>query len=177
MRNISLRDLKLADSLAHLNEVEMIHPSNDALVNSVLESIGFNTKQGVQYVASLHRDMQGKAAVGFQAIGEYNVDPKYRGFIDTIDRVIVAGLTDISLAKDMAELMGKRYNYKNQDEEDVKKNKKPNDPRYYSDSELLEMGYTSGDEEDEYEETEPDCELITSQINALNEIKIAVRGE
>lgn len=177
MRNVSLRDLKLADTLSHLNEIEMIHPENDALVHEVLRQIGFDTRQGIEYIPSYHRDMTGKAAVGFQAVGEYKVDPKYNKFIDITDRVVVAGMTDINLAKDMAELMGKRYNYNNQDYEDGKGKKRSNDPRYYSDEELLEMGYTEPEEEDVCDVVEDNCEAIESQIKALEEIKVMLRGK
>ncbi len=180
MRSISLRDLKLADCLKHLNEIEIIHPSNDELVKSVLEQIGFNTKQGIDYIPSNHRDMKQHAAVGFQVIGEYNVDPKYNKYIDTIDRCIVAGLTDISLAKDMAGLMGRGYNYRNEDEFTGKINgrkKQENDPRYYTDQELLDMGFSEGDDdEDDYYEIEDSCEDITRQIEELQTVKELVRG-
>ena len=93
MRNISLRDLMLADSLSHIkSEVELINPKNDVVVNYVLTEIGFDVRQPVEYIPSFHRDMQGKAAVGYQAVGEYMVDPRYNKFIDTMDRIIVAGL-------------------------------------------------------------------------------------
>lgn len=176
-RVLSLRDLRLADSLKHLNELDIIHPKNDKLVCEVLEMIGFNTKQGIDYIASNHRDLQNKTGVGFQVIGEYNVDPKYRNFVDTVDRIIICGLTDITLAKDMANLMGRSYANNKQQDTDGKSRKKPDDPRYYSEEQLLEMGYTTGDEEEEYESVEEDYELVTSQINTLNEIKVTLRGK
>ena len=177
MRNISLRDLKLADSLSHLNEIELIHPQNEDKVKAVLAQIGFDVRQKIDFIPSYHRDMSGKAEVGFQVIGEYDVDPKYNKFIDTIDRVVVAGYTDINLAKDMAELMGRKFNYKNEDEGDYKAGRKPADPRYYSEEELLELGYTTGEDEDVYDDVDNSCEALTSQIEALQTVKEMLRGK
>lgn len=179
MRNISLRDLMLAEELSSIkNEIVLINPNNDKLVFSVLQQIGFDTKQEVNYVPSLHRDMQGKIAVGFQAVGEYDTDTKYRPFIDTLDRVIISGMRDISLAKDLIELMGKRYPYRNDDEAEGKSRKRNNDPRYYSDQELLDMGYTSGeeDEEETVEYVQEDYETVSKMIKTLEEVRDQIRG-
>lgn len=177
MRNTSLRDLKLADLLSHLTEVEIINPKNDELVKSVLQQIGYDTRQPIEYTVSNHRDMQGKSAVGFQVIGEYNTDPKYKHFLDTVDRVVVAGLTDIHLARDMETLLGKRFIYRNEDETENKT--RENDPRYYTPEQLAEMGFTGMEQDDEdYSEgvVDSDYDMITSQIMALEAIKKSLRG-
>ena len=179
MRNISLRDLMYGvDSLSDIkSEIDLINPANDERIKAVLEEIGFNTKQGIDYIPSNHRDMRNNVAVGFQVVGEYNTDPSMKHFLDTTDRIVVAGMTDVHLAKDMAELMGKRYTYKNQDEDDIKERKRPNDPRYYSEEELIEMGYTSGNENEiEYDDVETNCDSISSQIAALQIAKELIRG-
>ncbi len=183
MRNTSLRDLKLADTIAHMSELDMIHPNNDKVIKAVLETIGYDVKQKIDFIPSYHRDMQGKAAVGFQVLGEYNLDPKYDKFVDTIDRVVKAGYTDPHLARDMAELMGKRFSYKNEDEIDVKSNLE-DDPRYYTEAEKKAMGFTGFDEDSSEEDflsehggAERDCDMISSQIAALQALKVAVRGE
>lgn len=175
MRNISLRDLMLALP-QFKNEIEVIHPDNDEVVFAALDAIGFDSRRGIEYIPSNHRDMQGGEGVGFQAVGEYNPDPKFKKYLDTIDRVIVAGMTDISLAKDMAELMGKRFNYNNQDEEVVSR-KRPNDPRYYSEQELLDMGYSEGDEVEEYDgEVMENQNSISEQIATLEAVRVMLRG-
>lgn len=175
---LSVRDLMLCEELSHIpNEVSLLHPDNDALVASLLEQVGFNIKKEWTYIPSLHRDMREKAQVGFQIVGEYNTDPKYRHLLDMTDKIVVAGMVDPSLAKEMLEIMGKRFQYKN-DEEDVKSRKRPNDPRYYSEEELLEMGYSTGEDEEEvYEDEDDSCNSVTSQIAALQSIKVAIRGE
>jgi len=178
MRALSLRDLLLADELSHIrNEVELIHPNNDAIVKYVLQGIGFDTSREINYEASYHRDMQGKAAVGFRVLGEYDTDLKYKEFLTTDDRVVQAYMKDVSLGKEMEILLGKRFGYKNEDNEyDIgSKRKKPSDPRYYSDDQLLEMGYDDADYED-YEEVDMEDEL-TQQIKVLEDIKVVLRGE
>lgn len=178
MRNISLRSLMLAEELSHIkNEVELIHPSNDEVVKKVLAAIGFDVRHGVEYIPSFHRDMSGKAAIGYQAVGEYNVDPKYNKFIDTLDRVIVAGLTDASLAREMSNLLGKRLSYKNDDPLGDARERVLDDPRYYSEAELLELGYTMGSDEPEYDAVEDDYESISAQIKVLEDVRDSVRGK
>ena len=183
MRNTSLRDLKLADTLSHLSELDMINPANDSTVKYVLAAIGYDVSKTIDYVPSFHRDRQNKAAVGFQVIGEYSTDPKFKSFLDSFDRIVVAGMTDPSLARELAEIAGKRFTYTNDDETDVRSPRVP-DARYYSDDELKELGFT-GFEDDNSEDSflaehggaESDCDMISSQIAALQSLKIAIRGE
>lgn len=176
MRAISLRDLMLADELSHIkNEVELIHPRNDSIVKYVLQGVGFDTSQPIEYIASYHRDMQNKAAVGFRVVGEYDTHPQYKQFLTPDDRIVLAGMEDISLGKELSLIMGRRFNYHNEDEYEIgAKRKKPSDPRYFTDAELLEMGYSEGDDED-YEEVGLEDEL-TQQITTLENIKNSIRG-
>lgn len=178
MKVLSLRDLMLCEELSHIpNEVTLIHPSNDKLVASLIEQLGYNINKAWHYEPSFHRDMQNKTQVGFMLVGEYNTDPKYRHLMDMTDRLVIAGMVDPSLAKEMLEIQGKRFNYKNDDEIDFKSRQKPNDPRYYSEDELLEMGYSMGEVEDEYDSVEDNCDAVTSQINALLAVRFDLRGE
>lgn len=175
MRSLSVRDLMLADELSHIrNEVELIHPSNDAIVKYVLQGIGFDTSREIIYEASCHRDMAGKAAVGFRVLGEYDTDPKYKEFLTTEDRVVQAYMKDVSLGKELEILLGKRFGYKNDDEYEIGNKRKKDNPRYFSDEQLLEDGYSEVDDED-YEEMDTEDEL-TQQINTLEDIKKTIRG-
>lgn len=180
MRQLSVRDLLLALP-QFKNEIELIHPDNDAVVFATLDAVGFDTRQGVTYVAQLHRDMQDKVAVGFMALGEYNVDPKFNKFIDMTDRIVIAGLHDRSLAEEMLNIQGKKFTYINDDEPESKASlKRPHDPRYYDDSELLAMGYTAPDEDEGIDAevgSVEDYESVASQIAMLNGIKKLLRGE
>lgn len=177
MRSLSARDILLA--LPHLkSEVALIHPKNDAEVFAVLDAVGFDTRQGVEWIVAHHRDMQNNIGVGFIAVGEYNTDPKFKNFIDTTDRIIIAGMLDPSLGRSMEEMMGRRHQYRNEDEQDVKSRKRPNDPRYYSDEELIAMGYTDGEESDDSGEgyVEDSYDAIRSQITALEGVRKQLRG-
>lgn len=176
MRNCSARDLLLA--LPHYkNEFDIINRANDTEVYEVLDAIGIDTLRGIGYAVNLHRDMQGKIAVGFILSGEYNRDPKYKNFLDTTDRVILASMDDPSLGRDMIELMGRRYNYKNDDEPEVKV-KAEYDSRYYSPEQLLALGYTGEPEEEEYDGTvSENYDVITSQIKTMSQLLSIARSE
>lgn len=180
MRATSLRDIMLADSLSHIkSEVVLISHDNDAAVLAVLEQIGYDITQPIEYVPSRHRDMANKVAVGYMVVGEYSRDAKYRHFLDTTDRVILAGMDDASLARDMSALMGKKNIYRNDDDkwEDGSR-AKANDPRYFSEAQLLEFGFTGNDEEvDEFEGEylERDWEETLRAIKQLEELRDTIR--
>jgi hypothetical protein len=150
LKVISLRDLMLCEELAGIkNEIELIHPSNDNLVNSLLVQIGFDIKKNILYEASKHRDLTGKVAIGFCACGEYSTDPQYKKFLDVTERTVVAGMVDPSLGREMAAMQGRKNLYRNdEDKWDDGSRAKASDPRYYSEEQLLELGYTMGEEEE-----------------------------
>lgn len=179
MRATSLRDIMLADNLKHIvSEVLLIDPKNDSEVLVVLEQIGYDIKQPFEYVPSRHRDMNNKVAVGFMVVGEYSREPKYRHFLDTTDRVIVAGMADPSLGREMSAMQGRKNTYKSEDKWDDGSRAKKDDPRYYSEAELLEFGFTTGEEEgDEFsgEYLEKDWEETLRAIKQLEEIRDDVR--
>ena len=174
MRSLSVRDILKA--LPHFkNEMDVINPANDMEVFAVLDAVGFDTRQGITYIVANHRDMGKNTGVGYIAIGEYNVDRKYNKFVDVVDLTIIAGLTDISLAKEMAILSGKRFAYNNKDEYDIGPKKRKPDPRYFSDEQLLEMGFSEGNDEEEYDDVDNSYEVITAQIETLQGVLDAVR--
>lgn len=156
---MSFRDLKLIPELSGLSEIHMIHPSNDNLVNKYLAQLGFDLDYAVVYIPAKHRDMQGKIAVGFRAVGEVSCN---RNFINsplcTIDdRLIAAGYQDISLAKEMATLGSAGRSY----------------------SQLIDGECVEDDavvEDFLEEETEEDEEFVASQIAQLEEIRDRLRG-
>lgn len=181
MRATSLRDIMLADSLSGFkNEVSVIHPDNDGVVQSILQQIGYDVNSEWWYEASKHRNLRGQIAIGYMIVGEYSKDPKYRHFLDTTDRIIVAGMCDPSLGRDMSALMGRKNIYRNDDDKwnDGSRAKK-DDPRYYSEAELLEYGYTSGNEEDEDEcgvdYIEETWEQDLRAIKVLEELRDEIR--
>lgn len=175
-RVLSARDVLKA--LPHYkNEFDVIDPKNDSEVYAVLEAVGMDTRKGVSYDVALHRDLSNTVAVGFMLSAEYNTDSKFKNFLDTTDRIVVAGMLDPSLAREMEEIRGRRFAYRN-DEEVEHKSSKPNDPRYYTDEQLKEMGYTSGDEEEEYDgDVTDNYEVLSSQIETMKQLLKIARGE
>lgn len=170
----------LADSLKHIkSEVLLICPENDSLVAKVLEQIGYDIKQAWEYVPSKHRCMGNKISVGFMVVGEYSRDIKYRHFLDTTDRVIVAGLSDASLARDMSALQGRKNIYKGEDKWDDGSRAKVDDCRYYSEAQLLELGWTTGEEDEDSEGSsdyiEASWEEDLRAIKQLEELRDAIR--
>jgi hypothetical protein len=182
MRATSLRDILLADSLSHItNEVLLIHPSNDKLVAEVLEQIGYDITQPWEYVPSKHRSMDQKIAIGYMVVGEFSRKREHRHFLDANDLIVLAGMSDASLGRELSEMSGRRNTYKNNDETENTRHK-PGDVRYYSDEELLELGYTMGSDEDDvdpYERDyiESDWEENLRAIKVLEDIRDAVRGK
>lgn len=155
-KTISFRDLKLIPELSHYNEIELIHPNLDETVKKYLGQLGFDTDYEIQYVPSKHRDMQGKIAVGFQAVGEISIN---RNFInsplcDVTDRMVAASYADPSLTREMAGMMGSSTNYQSLLEDDA----------------VEDSGeYDAADVEDDYE-------WVMTQIKQLEMVRDQVRG-
>jgi hypothetical protein len=179
MRNISAKDLLQA--LPHYkNEFDIINPANDTEVYAVLEAIGMDTRKGVQYDVALHRSMSDpkNPAVGYILSAGYSTDPKFKNFLDTTDRIVVAGMIDPSLAREMEEIRGKRFGYRNDEELEQKVKTPKDDARYYSEEELKEMGYTGGEEEDTYDgDVSDNYDVVSSQIELFKTLLVAARGE
>lgn len=156
-RVISFRDLMVCSQLAHIkNEVELLHISNDDLVESILSQVGFDTSYPVLYVPSKHRDMQNKVAVGFMAVGEISIN---RAFINSnmcsiTERMIAASYTDPSLTRELARLAGNHVNYKS----------------------LLEDEAEGSGEEFTDDMLEPDHDIIAAQIKLLADLRDSIRG-
>lgn len=180
MKSISFRDLIVCDELSHIpNEVILMHPSNDNLVKSILVQIGFDVKKDILYEVAKHRDLRGNVAVGVIACGEYSTDPKYKKYLDVTERIVVASMHDASLGREMASLLGKKNTYKNTDDQwNDGSRARPNDPRFYSEAELLELGYSADSEDaDEFEGEylEKDWEDVLRAIKKLEEVRDDLR--
>lgn len=156
MKVLSFRDIKLSGEFEGMNEVEMLAPSNDAKMNKVLAKIGIDLDYGVLYVPSKHRDMQGKVAVGFQAVGEIQHNRSFINspFCTTADLIIVAGQHDMSLANELASLGSCSRSY----------------------GALLDTEAEGGGvPADEYT-VEDDYEFVLKQIQQLTEVRDMLRG-
>lgn len=110
-RVISFRDIKrCVPYFRDMTEVEMLHPEHDAHMQDVLQAMGFDIHEGVEYVANNHRDMLGNVGVGFRAVGI--IDPNNREFLnsrlaDNYDRMAAAGRSgNVDLADELSKLMG-----------------------------------------------------------------------
>lgn len=157
-RVMSFRDLLLVPALSHLNEIEMLYPYNDSLINSVLDQLGFNINAAILYVPANHRDIRNKTGVGFRAVGEITQD---RSFLNSslctpVDRAISASFSDMSLAKEMAKLMGSSaVDFRNTAVDGALDDYEPGASREYL--------------EDDYEE-------VTSNISFLEHLRDDIRG-
>lgn len=155
MKTLSFRDLKLAEELSHLNEIEMLSIDNDDVMLSVLKKCGFDTDYGIAYIPSKHRDMQGKIAIGFQAVGDVtlNRDIINTSVCDMTDRLVAASYQDPSRAREMAGMMGGQIRLQSLlNDEDAEEEDFPN--------ELIE----------------DDCDWVTTQIKQLEAIRDQIRG-
>lgn len=178
--SISFVDLRLAEELAPFNSIQLLSPDMDTLVYGCLEQLGFDVTQTIEYIPSKHRSMSGKISVDFQAVGEMNRDKKYNHLRDATLRTVVAGYSDASLAREMSLLMGEKNTYRNENDAwDDGSRAKASDPRYFSEEQLLEYGYT-GNTEDEDEcgadYIEADWENNLRAIKQLEELRDAIRG-
>jgi hypothetical protein len=155
LKTISFRDLQLAEELKHLNEIQMLHRSNDDLMKSVLEKCGFDTDYETEYIPSKHRDMQGKVAIGYQAVGDISINRKTLNSCvsDITDRMVAASYQDPSLTRELASMMGNTVNYKS----------------------LLEAE-DSFDEIESEAPVEEDYEWTVAQIKQLEMIRDQIRG-
>lgn len=159
------------------NEFDIINLKNDPEVHALLTAIGFDVSKGIVYDVANHRDRANKVAVGYMVSGEYLLDDKYKQFHDPTDRLVIAYSKDPSLGRELDEISGKRFSYRNEEEVEQKSSKSSNHT-YYSEEELKEMGYTSGDEEDNYDGPVNDnYDTIANQIELLKTLLVAARGE
>lgn len=152
---LSFRDLRRIDELAPFNEIELLHPSKDAVVNKYLEELGFNTDVGVLYIPNKHRDLQNKVAVGFRAVGEIRAYSEYNDspLCTTVERILAAAKTDPSLAREMSLMLGSYVSLTMQDGIE------------YED-----------DEEFSPELIEDDYSDVAAEIQALCTIRDSIRG-
>lgn len=157
MKTISFRDLLVCEELAHIkNEIELLHPSNDALMEDILSKVGIDTQYAVLYIPSNHRDMQNKVAIGFMAVGDISIN---RAFINspmcsTTERMVAASYTDPSLTRELANLMGGTVNFRSLQDESID----------FEGEELPE------------DMLEPDRAEVTKQLEQLVALRDVIRG-
>ncbi len=103
MKNISVTDLKLIPELSHLRMLDFINPDNDALVAPFLKVLGFDLEYPIEFVASQHRNMQGKVVIAYMIVGDVECNAAFLNSVWATheDRMIVAGYSDLGLAEDL----------------------------------------------------------------------------
>jgi hypothetical protein len=156
-RTLSFRDLMVCEELAHIkNEVSLLHPSNDKLVSSILDKIGFDTEYPVTYVPSKHRCMQNKVAVGYMVVGEISINRKFinSGMCSLTERMVAASYTDRSLAQELGTLTGNYIDYRT----------------------IMNDDAEEGPDELPDDMLEPDRVEVGQQIKMLVELRDAIRG-
>jgi hypothetical protein len=95
-------------------------------------------------------------------------------------RTVCAGYTDISLAREMAALGGNKATYRNDDDKwDDGSRAAKDDIRYYTEAQLLELGFTTGEDETdpfEGEYIEKHWEDDLRAIKQLESLRDVIRG-
>jgi hypothetical protein len=154
-RVFSFRDLLLIPELKGYNEIELLDPKLDPLVNKYLGQLGFDLDYPIAYEPANHRDMQGKTGVGFRAVGEISINRAWINspLCDATERMIAAAHTDIGLARELAALMGNSITFKD-----------------------AELDGTPDEKEFPESQTEPDYEEKRAEIKQLEAIRDAIRG-
>lgn len=112
-RVLSFRDLQLIPELGGLTEIELLEIARDGLVNDYLAQLGFNVLSPILYVPAKHRDLQGGVGVGFRAVGEITTSESYldNPLCTQVERLIITGLKDMSLTRELAKMMGAGVDY------------------------------------------------------------------
>lgn len=154
-RVMGFRDLRIIPELAQYNEVELLHPSMDAVMNKYLEQLGFNTNAPIEYIPNNYRDMQGKTGVGFRAVGTINADSAYlRSPLASMeDRITATYYKDPTLAKELAMMMNTGISF-------------------------VDVEVTQDGDEDDFPEelVEPTYEDVAAELKRLEDLRDAIRG-
>jgi hypothetical protein len=160
MKAISVFDLRLVPSLAHLNHFEMCSATNDHLILPVLEEMGWDISKPLQYTVSQHRTLQNTIEVGFVIRGEISHERKHLSGVwaDCYDKISCAAETDRSLCVEMAALMGASLNY---DAFHTSREMSPNGKPLPFPAEL----------------SNPDESVISEQIKQLEGLLLFIRGD
>lgn len=110
-RVMSLRDLQRFEALRTYKETSLIHPVMDLVMFKYLGALGFSLDHPIEYIPSFHRDMQGRVALGFQAVGE--IDHENKEYLRShlcplVDRLMAAAKKDMSLCVELCQMSGQR---------------------------------------------------------------------
>lgn len=109
MLQFSFRDLLKISSLTEFTEIDLLNEKFDPLLKDYVYALGINTDYPVEYAVHNHRDMAGNTGIGFRVLGEIRIDSAYvrSPLCGMIERLVVAGMTDISLQAELAEMLNR----------------------------------------------------------------------
>lgn len=112
-KSFSVTDLQLIPELSHLRMLDFINPENDALIAPFLKIIGFDLDYPIQFIASQHRNLQGKVVIAYRIIGEVEINSSFQDSVwcTPEDRLIAAGYRDQGLAADLARSLTSARDY------------------------------------------------------------------
>lgn len=152
-RVFSFRDLLRIPALSEYNEIQLLHPEMDMTVNIFLRQLGFDLNHAILYVPAQHRDLSGKVAIGFRAVGEISDNREFlTSRLCTItERLVAAARKDPSLCRELCQMMGNSINLSDGDS--------PGDGETYPD-ELVEETFDS----------------VATEIRNLENIRDTIRG-
>lgn len=105
-KSLSFRDLLKFPALSGYKELQLALPEMDNTIEPYVYALGIDTREPVEYVANNHRDLSNGTGIGIRVVGEIRRDSAYINspLCDLIDRIIVAGIKDASLAEEMENL-------------------------------------------------------------------------
>lgn len=109
---ISMKDV--IKCLAHLQlgvykEFDLLPLSQDEMVKPILHELGMNIKEPFYIRAVKHRTLDDEVHLGYRYYGTIRADREWvnsKG-CDIIERVAITSFSDLSLTRELCELMGK----------------------------------------------------------------------
>lgn len=103
---ISMRDIMKFPQFKEIHELQLAHPSFDKAIAPFVHLLGIDTRQSVEYIVNNHRDLSNNTGIGIRIVGEIRRDAEFvkSPVCDLVDRIVIAGLKDVSLAEEMESL-------------------------------------------------------------------------
>lgn len=113
MKTVSVFDLQRIEELSHLTIFDIIDVKNDDLVYPYLAILGIDIEYPVMYQVAYHRTLANECKVGYLLAGEIQCNREFANspWCTAQDRMIIAGVTDFSLAKELMEMSNTQISY------------------------------------------------------------------
>lgn len=109
---VSMRDvIKCLNHLGHhgINEINLLPKSQDALVKPILHELGINVALPIRVQAYKHRTLDNDIVIGYRYEGTIRSDREWVNSVgcDLMERISITSFTDLSLTKELCDLVGK----------------------------------------------------------------------